>query len=151
MAAENISKISTGKKMKHDVEPDIVEFTSTTRFRMLQRLSQRLKVFSGYEERRLARVPPEERQPPSVASGIQIAIFWLGANISCECLILGLYGPLLFQLEFLDSAMCTVFGTFWGSLFTGCMAIWRPHEPDVVSRPTGQDGRVWVGIGAACK
>lgn len=92
----------------------------------LKCLNQRLEALSAFEARGIARVPPEERQPPSTAGDVQIALLWFSANISCNNLIVGLYGPLLFQLGFLDSAMCAVFGAFLGSLSTAFMAIWGP-------------------------
>lgn len=96
-------------------------------FSKLQRLNGRLEALSAFEARGIARVPPEERQPPSTAGDVQIALLWFSANISCNNLIVGLYGPLLFQLGFLDSAMCAVFGAFLGSLSTAFMAIWGPR------------------------
>lgn len=90
-------------------------------------LNQRLEALSAFEARGIARVPPEERDPPSAAGDVQIALLWFSANISCNNLIVGLYGPMLFQLGFLDSAMCAVFGAFLGSLSTAFMAIWGPR------------------------
>lgn len=95
-------------------------------FSKLKSLNERLESLSAFEARGIARVPPDERQPPSTAGDVQIALLWFSANISCNNLIVGLYGPLLFQLGFLDSAMCAVFGAFLGSLSTAFMAIWGP-------------------------
>lgn len=92
-----------------------------------QELNRRLEALNSFEARGIARVPPEERQPPSAAGDAQIALLWFSANISCNNLIVGLYGPLLFQLGFLDCAMCAVFGAFLGSLSTAFMAIWGPR------------------------
>lgn len=95
-------------------------------FSKLRHLNERLESLSAFEARGIARVPPDERQPPSIAGDVQIALLWFSANISCNNLIVGLYGPMLFQLGFLDSAMCAVFGAFLGSLSTAFMAIWGP-------------------------
>lgn len=100
--------------------------SSSALFSKLKRLNERLESLSAFEARGIARVPPDERQPPSTASDVQIALLWFSANISCNNLIVGLYGPLLFQLGFLDSAMCAVFGALLGSLSTAFMAIWGP-------------------------
>lgn len=94
----------------------------------LQRLAERFKTFVGFESRGITRVLPEERQPPSLASDVQVAILWFGANLSCNNIIVGLYGPLLFELGFLDSVFCAVFGAFLGSLSTGYMSIWGPRS-----------------------
>lgn len=95
-------------------------------FSKLRHLNGRLESLSAFEARGIARVPPDERQPPSAAGDAQVALLWFSANISCNNLIVGLYGPMLFQLGFLDSAMCAVFGAFLGSLSTAFMAIWGP-------------------------
>lgn len=100
--------------------------SSSALFSKLKRFNERLESLSAFEARGIARVPPDERQPSSTAGDVQVALLWFSANISCNNLIVGLYGPLLFQLGFLDSAMCAVFGAFLGSLSTAFMAIWGP-------------------------
>lgn len=95
-------------------------------FSKLRHLNDRLEALSAFEARGIDRVPSDEREPPSTAGDVQIALLWFSANISCNNLIVGLYGPMLFQLGFLDSAMCAVFGAFLGSLSTAFMAIWGP-------------------------
>lgn len=106
-------------------QPAAKPFPSTV-ISNLKLFNQRLESLSAFEARGIARVPPDERQPPSTAGDVQIALLWFSANTSCNNLIVGLYGPLLFQLGFLDSAMCAVFGAFLGSLSTAFMAIWGP-------------------------
>lgn len=101
-----------------------------------QELNRRLEALNSFEARGIDRVPPEERQPPSAAGDVQIALLWFSANISCNNLIVGLYGPLLFQLGFLDCAMCAVFGAFLGSLSTAFMAIWGPRTGHRTSMDT---------------
>lgn len=113
--------------------------SGTSLFSRLKYLNGRLESLSAFEARGIARVPPEERQPPSTAGDVQIALMWFSANISCNNLIVGLYGPLLFQLGFLDSAMCAVFGAFLGSLSTAFMAIWGPKTGHRTSMETAFD------------
>lgn len=107
---------------------------SSTLTSTIKSLNERLEALSAFEARGIARVPPEERQLPSTSSDVQIALLWFSANISCNNLIVGLYGPMLFQLGFLDSAMCAVFGAFLGSLSTAFMAIWGPRTGHRTSR-----------------
>ncbi|KAJ0117389.1 permease [Diaporthe amygdali] len=78
---------------------------SSTLTSTIKSLNERLEALSAFEARGIARVPPEERQLPSTSSDVQIALLWFSANISCNNLIVGLYGPMLFQLGFLDSAI----------------------------------------------
>lgn len=94
----------------------------------LRRLNARIERLSGFEARGIARVPPSERQAPSVLNDLQVALLWFSANITCNNLVVGLYGPLLFGLGFLDSAMCAVFGGLLGSASTAFMSIWGPQS-----------------------
>ncbi|ORY60268.1 permease for cytosine/purines, uracil, thiamine, allantoin-domain-containing protein [Pseudomassariella vexata] len=94
----------------------------------LRQLNQVLESLAGFESRGISRVPPSARQPPSRTADLQVAVLWFSANISCNNLIVGLYGPLLFQLGFLDSALCAVFGALLGSLSTSYMSIWGPQS-----------------------
>lgn len=94
--------------------------------RLGRRLQKRLPAW-GFEARGIARVPPSERAPASAARDLRIALLWFSANLSANNLVVGLYGPTLFRLGFLDSAMCAVFGALLGSLSTGYMAIWGPR------------------------
>lgn len=94
----------------------------------LRQLNERIEGLAGFEARGITRVPPEERQPPSLASDIQVALLWFSANVSVNNLAVGLFGPLVFGLGFLDSAMCAVFGGLIGSLSTSYMSIWGPQS-----------------------
>ncbi|KAK6063125.1 NCS1 nucleoside transporter [Seiridium cupressi] len=86
----------------------------------------RLESLSGFEARGIMRVPPSERLAPSLWDDISIALLWFSANISVNNLAVGLFGPLVFGLGFLDSAMCAVFGGLLGSLSTAYMSTWGP-------------------------
>ncbi|KAK3367668.1 permease for cytosine/purines, uracil, thiamine, allantoin-domain-containing protein [Podospora didyma] len=94
----------------------------------LQRLNDWIESLSGFEARGITRVLPEERQPPSLASDVQVAILWFSANISANNLITGLFGPLVFGLGFGDSVMCAVVGGLLGSMSTSYMSIWGPQS-----------------------
>lgn len=92
----------------------------------LQKLNTRIESLAGFEARGITRVLPEERQQPSLASDIQVAILWFSANVSVNNLAAGLFGPLVFNLGFLDSALCATFGGLVGCASTGYMSIWGP-------------------------
>lgn len=92
----------------------------------LQKFNARIESLSGFEARGITRVLPEDRQQPSLASDIQVAILWFSTNVSVNNLAVGLFGPLVFNLGFLDSAMCAVFGGLLGSLSTSYMSTWGP-------------------------
>lgn len=86
----------------------------------------RLESLSGFEARGIARVPPSERRTPSLWDDASVALLWFSANTSVNNLAVGLFGPLVFNLGFLDAAMCAVFGGLLGSLSTAYMSIWGP-------------------------
>ncbi|KAF7375764.1 Permease for cytosine/purines, uracil, thiamine, allantoin-domain-containing protein [Mycena sanguinolenta] len=87
-----------------------------------------IESLSGFEARGISRVPPHERRPPSLWDDISVALLWFSANISVNNLAVGLFGPLVFGLGFVDSAMCAVFGGLLGSMSTAYMSIWGPQS-----------------------
>ena len=84
----------------------------------------RIESLSGFEARGIARVGPAERQPESRLADLQMLLLWFSANISVNNLTVGLLGPLLFGLGFVDSALCAVFGCALGAVGTAYMSIW---------------------------
>lgn len=90
----------------------------------LSKWNQRIENLSGLEARGITRVLPEERHKASVIGYVQMAILWFSANVSANNLAVGMLGPLLFNLGFLDSAMCAVFGIMVGSAATAYTSIW---------------------------
>lgn len=93
-----------------------------------RRVNSRIENLAGFEARGITRVLPEERQPPSTASDVQVAVMWYSANISLNNLAAAMLGPLTYQLGFLDCAICAVLGAFVGSLTTAYMSIWGPQS-----------------------
>lgn len=92
----------------------------------LRRLNARIEGLSGFEIRGIARVPPEERHKGSRAHDLQIFLLWLSANLSLNNLGVGMLGPLLFNLGFVDCIMCALVGSFVGALSTGYTATFGP-------------------------
>lgn len=91
---------------------------------IFQRWNTRIENLAGFEARGIARVPPEERQAPSLMGYIQMLLLWFSANMSINNLAVGLCGPLVYSLGFTDSALCAVFGAFFGAFSTAYMATW---------------------------
>lgn len=89
-----------------------------------QRWNARVEGLAGLEARGIVRVLPEERQAPSNLGYAQMAMVWFGANVVANNLAVGMLGPLLFNLGFVDSAMMATFGSFVGSIPTAYMSIW---------------------------
>jgi hypothetical protein len=94
----------------------------------LRQLNNWIEGLSGFEARGITRVQPEERNPPSLWDDVSVALLWFSANISMNNLAVGLFGPAVFGLGFLDSAMCAVFGSLLGALSTAYMSIWGPQS-----------------------
>ena len=121
--ATNIAR-SSSESGNGGVAPDVTLHAPSK----LRALNARIEGLSGFEARGITRVLPEERQPPSLWDDIAVALLWFSANISVNNLAVGLFGPLLFGLGFLDSAMCAVFGGLLGSLSTAYMSTWGPQS-----------------------
>lgn len=90
----------------------------------LARLNNKIESLAGLEARGITRVLPEERHATSLAGYIQMALLWLSANVTANNLAVGLLGPLVFELGFVDSSLCAVFGSFVGCLAMSYMGIW---------------------------
>ena len=124
----------------HDVEivtekggssPSVDEHMSTAEPPVLSSFSQfnnRIESLAGLEARGIERVPPDERQVASQAADLQVAVLWFSANLSLNNLATGLFGPMVFGLDFLDSTLLAVFGTILGSCSTAYMATWGPQS-----------------------
>lgn len=65
-----------------------------------------------------------------------MVMVWFGANVVANNLGVGMLGPLLFNLSFVDSAMMATFGSFVGSFPTAYMSIWGAQS--------GNRTMVWI-------
>jgi hypothetical protein len=84
----------------------------------------RIESLAGLEARGITRVMPEERHAGSAFGYVNIAILWFSANITANNLAVGLLGPLLFNLGFVDSTMMAVWGCLLGSAVVAYTSIW---------------------------
>ncbi|KAJ7210294.1 hypothetical protein C8J57DRAFT_1608127 [Mycena rebaudengoi] len=110
----------------HDAH--IPTIATSSPLKTLKKWNAAIGSLSGFEARGISRVPPDERQPPSLWDDVCVALLWFSANISVNNLAVGLFGPLVFGLGVLDSAMCAVFGGLLGALSTAYMSIWGPQS-----------------------
>ena len=90
----------------------------------LARWNTRIEGLAGLEARGIARVPPEERHSGSFLGYAQMAMLWFSANVTANNLAIGLLGPLVFDLGFVDSVMMATFGALLGSAGAAYMSIW---------------------------
>ncbi|RSL81176.1 hypothetical protein CEP52_017252 [Fusarium oligoseptatum] len=112
---------STEENMSSTGQPD-------TSMSSLKKINNRIEGLAGLEARGIDRVLPSERQAPSHAADLQVAVLWFSANLSLNNLATGLFGPMVFGLGFLDSTLLAVFGTILGSCSTAYMATWGPQS-----------------------
>lgn len=94
----------------------------------LRKWNTRIESFSGFEQGDLTRITSDQRHAPSFVGYVQMLLLWLSANVSINNLAVGLLGPLLFELGFLDSSLCAVFGAALGAVSTAYMSIWGPQS-----------------------
>ncbi|KAL8867926.1 MAG: hypothetical protein Q9174_005340, partial [Haloplaca sp. 1 TL-2023] len=121
---KNAGILETSSSQSDDTNPSPPAYTSIPIPPKLRTWNQRIESLAGLEARGITRVLPEERHGASIMGYIQMSLLWFSANITANNLAVGFLGPLLFELGFLDSAMCVVFGCFVGSLPTAYMSIW---------------------------
>lgn len=88
----------------------------------------RIESLAGLEARGITRVMPSERHEPSTFEYWQMGLQWLSTNITANNLAVGLLGPLVYKLSFLDSALCSVFGALLGSMGTAYISTWGPRS-----------------------
>jgi hypothetical protein len=92
---------------------------------VFKRWNNRIENLAGFEARGLARVPSDEREIPP-GGYLQMFMLWFSANTVILVVAVGLTGPLVFELGFLDSSMCAVFGTMLGAVSAAYMTTWGP-------------------------
>ncbi len=86
--------------------------------------NSKIESLAGLEARGIARVPPEERHQGSTLGYAQMATIWFSANVAAPNIAVGLLGPLVLNLGFVDSVMMATFGVLLGSAVTAYMSIW---------------------------
>lgn len=90
-----------------------------------KRLEQQLVIYH-LETRGIQRVEDDERIRLSWLSYVQAFLLWVSINLAANNISLGMLGPAVFELSFLDSSLCAVLGAAVGSLAVAWMATWGP-------------------------
>ncbi|KAK4552924.1 Vitamin B6 transporter [Recurvomyces mirabilis] len=97
-------------------------------------LSRLLKAFERtlirykLEARGIQRVPPSQRHDRSQLGFMQVFLLWISINLAANNLTLGMLGPAVFSLPFLDASLCATFGAILGSLPTAYIATFGPRS-----------------------
>ncbi|KAF2263026.1 purine-cytosine permease FCY21 [Lojkania enalia] len=80
------------------------------------------------EARGIQRVEPDERHDMHTLGYTQVALLWTSFNLAANNITLGMLGPAVFYLGFLDSTLCAVFGMFIGCLAVAYIATFGPKS-----------------------
>lgn len=78
------------------------------------------------EARGIQRVEESERIQLSWLPYLQSFLLWVSINLAANNITLGMLGPAVYYLSFLDSALCAVLGALVGSLVSSWCATWGP-------------------------
>ena len=89
---------------------------------------ERQLVAYNLEARGIQRVEPDERHDLRSLGYTQIAVLWFSINLAANNITLGMLGPAVFYLGFLDSCMCAVFGMLVGILPVAYIATFGPRS-----------------------
>jgi hypothetical protein len=90
-----------------------------------KKFEQQLVIYH-LEARGIQRVEDDERIRISWFSYVQAFLLWVSINLAANNISLGMLGPAVFELSFLDSSLCAVLGAAVGSLAVAWMATWGP-------------------------
>ncbi|KAL3450589.1 permease for cytosine/purines, uracil, thiamine, allantoin-domain-containing protein [Aspergillus insuetus] len=92
----------------------------------LKKLENQLVEYS-LEARGIERVQEHERIPKLTwVSYLQVFLLWMSVNLAANNITLGMLGPAVYGLSFMDSALCAVFGALVGATAASWMATWGP-------------------------
>lgn len=78
------------------------------------------------EVRGIERVQENERIRLSWLPYLQAFLLWISINLAANNITLGMLGPSVYGLSFLDASLCGFFGAFVGSLVASWVATWGP-------------------------
>lgn len=92
------------------------------------RAFERQLVAYNLEARGIQRVEHYERHDIRSLGYAQIALLWFSINLAANNITLGMLGPAVFYLNFLDASLCAVLGMFIGCLPTAYTATFGPRS-----------------------
>jgi hypothetical protein len=92
------------------------------------RLNARIVGISFLEERGIQRVPEDARYTPSIMGLVQMSLLWFSINLTANNVAVGLLGPLVYDLGFVDSALCAVLGGMLGGAGAAYMSTYGPQS-----------------------
>ncbi|KAE8150532.1 hypothetical protein BDV25DRAFT_139767 [Aspergillus avenaceus] len=116
------------KKAEANVQAlEVLSAESDVKKSKFQRYLELLSRISGVETRGIERVADDERQPLAPDTYTRIFLLWLSSALTGNNIIVGLYGPSLYGLDWNQAAACAVTGVTLGSMAVGYMSTWGPR------------------------
>lgn len=88
--------------------------------------TRRVEKVTGVEARGIHRVMDDEQTSKSTLSALQIVLMWFSINTAAQNITLAMIGQSIFELGFVDAALCSVFGGIAGSIPVAYIATWGP-------------------------
>ncbi|KAH8423068.1 Vitamin B6 transporter [Aspergillus melleus] len=82
----------------------------------------------GLETRGIERVGEDERHSPGRDDYTRIFLLWLNSSLTANNVIVGLYGPARYSLDWSNATMCASLGGTLGSMVVGFMSTWGPKS-----------------------
>ncbi|KAI9698262.1 MAG: hypothetical protein M1820_007532 [Bogoriella megaspora] len=130
MAEQDTEKAtaSTGSARPIDALLDEESGGFVARFNRYVYSFERQMVAYNLETRGIKRVEPEERHDLKSLGYTQIAILWFSINLAANNITLGMLGPAVYYLSFLDASLCAVFGMMLGCLPVATIATFGPRS-----------------------
>jgi hypothetical protein len=107
----------------------------------LMLLARRLERLIGIEARGIHRVREKEKTAQTTLSPLQIILLWLSINTAAQNITLAMIGQSVYELGFVDAALCSVFGGIAGSIPAAYTATWGPMSGNRTL--VGSLGRIW--------
>jgi NCS1 nucleoside transporter family len=89
---------------------------------------ERTLIAYNFETRGIKRVELDERHDLSKLGFFQVFVLWFSINLAANNITLGMLGPAIFELNFLDSSLCAVFGMLVGCLPVAYTATFGPRS-----------------------
>jgi len=106
---------------------EAVEESSST-LRGYVKSFERTMAYYNLEARGIQRVTTSERHSIKNLGYAQIGLMWLSINLAANNITLGMLGPTVYYLSFLDASMCAVFGMLIGCLPPAYIATFGPRS-----------------------
>ncbi|KAK4961403.1 Vitamin B6 transporter [Elasticomyces elasticus] len=129
---ENSADVEKGHSEQQpadDVSPPVTEGTANEgAFMSRWRAFERTLVRYNFEARGIQRVLPDQRHDMRQLGFMQILLLWVSINLAANNLTLGMLGPAVFYLSFLDASLLAVFGAVLGSIPVAYIATFGPRS-----------------------